>query len=185
MNCFALSCVLVPLIIALYCCSFSKLTEVRFKSRYGAGLEGTNLAKKVHPKSILAFPVFFFGRRIAFAASAVLLVDFLWAQLAIQMTVSILSAAYLLQFRPLESSFSMRMEVMNESSSLTLIYLLFCLTDLVPDPEIRNMIGYVYMIVALTNVAVHLVMLAWDFVHKCKLLCKKQAYARRPQKVLP
>ena len=108
-----LSCLLVPIIILLYWLKFGSLTEDNFKNRYGAGLEGTNLAKKVYPKSILAYPVFFFGSRIAFAVSAVMLGDFLWAQLAIQMTVSVLSAAYLLQFRPLESPFSVRMEVMD------------------------------------------------------------------------
>ena len=83
---------------------------------------GTNLEKKVHPKSILAYPVFFFGRRIAFVLSAVLLRDFLWAQLSIHMMVTVLTAVYLLQFRPLESPFAMRMEIMNESTSLLLSY---------------------------------------------------------------
>ena len=67
----------------------------------------------------------------------------------------------------------MRMEVMNECTSLLLSYKLFCFTDLVPNPEDRNQIGYYYMGIVLTNIAVHLVMLAWDIVLKCKLVCKK------------
>jgi len=43
----------------------------------------------------------------------------------------------------------------------------------VPDPEIRHKIGISYLVVALTNIAVHLVMLARDFVLKCKLKFKK------------
>ena len=50
---------------------------------YGSGLEGTHLAKKVSPRSILVYPVIFFVRRILFAVSAVYLEDFLVAQLVI------------------------------------------------------------------------------------------------------
>jgi len=69
----------VPCLLALYCWNFKILAEDQFKSKYGAGLEGTKLAKKVSPRSILLFPVSFFGRRILFAVSTVFLEDFLWA----------------------------------------------------------------------------------------------------------
>ena len=74
---------LTPCLNFLYCRNFSILTEDRFKNRYGAGLEEVNLTKKESPRSILAFPLFFFSRRILFAVSAVFLDDFLWAQIAI------------------------------------------------------------------------------------------------------
>ena len=78
-----------PCLSVLYCCNFSILKEPRFRNRYGAGLEETSLIKKVSPRSILAYPVTFFGRRIIFALSAVYLSDFLWAQIAIQMMISV------------------------------------------------------------------------------------------------
>ena len=78
-----------PGLSVLYCCNFSILKEPRFRNRYGAGLEETSLIKKVSPRSILAYPVTFFGRRIIFALSAVYLSDFLWAQIAIQMMISV------------------------------------------------------------------------------------------------
>ena len=74
---------LFPCLNLLYCWNFSILAEPRFNNRYGEGLGETNLAKKVSPRSILAYPTTFFGRRIIFALSAVFIADFLWAQIAI------------------------------------------------------------------------------------------------------
>ena len=65
-------------LVVFYCYSFSKLDEPDFKEKYSSGLEGNHLSKKVSPRSILAFPAIFFGRRILFAVIAVYLQDFLW-----------------------------------------------------------------------------------------------------------
>ena len=95
----------IPLwLIVLYCRNFKILGEVRFSSRYGAGYEGLNLAKKVSPKSILGIPVFYFGRRILFAVSAVYLEQNLLAQLAIQVLVSFMVLGYLLHFKSIYES---------------------------------------------------------------------------------
>ena len=71
---------------------------------YGSGIEGVNKAKKVSPSSILANPVFFFGRRILFAVSAIYLQDFLFAQLAIQTFVSFFILCYMLHFKTIFES---------------------------------------------------------------------------------
>ena len=125
--------VLVTCLNVLYCRNFSILSEDRFKNRYGSGLEETNLAKKVSPSSILAYPVTFFGRRIIFALSAVYLVHFLWAQLAIMMMISVFMIQYLMLYKPLSSLFLNRMEVLNECVTIILLYGLMCFTDFVPD----------------------------------------------------
>jgi hypothetical protein len=52
------------------------------------------------------------------------------------------------------------MEIMNEETVLILTYLLMCFTDFVPDPETRSDVGRVYMLVAITNIGVHLIFLA-------------------------
>jgi len=105
------------------CKNFSRLRKDSFKTKYGTVLSGTKFFDIAKPSRwILAFPLIFFGRRIAFVVSAIFLGHFLWAQLAIQIMISVLNTVYLLQFRPLESPFSLRMELMNECTSLLLSY---------------------------------------------------------------
>ena len=162
-----------PVLIILYCRSFSVLGEARFKKKYGAGLEEISLIKKVSPKSILAYPVIFFGRRLVFALSAVYLEDFLWGQLAIQMMISVSIVLYLKTFKPLDSPFSNRMEVLNECTVIFLVYFLMLFTDFVPDPENRNKIGRYYVRVNILHMIFHLVFLFLATCYKLKLVCKR------------
>ena len=130
---------MIPLCLTVfYCRSFKALTEVHFTKRYGAGLDGVNLVKKVSPKSILAYPVTFFSRRILFVVSAVYFEDFIWAQIAIIMMISVFMVMYLIHYKPMNSPFSNRMEVMNECTIIMLLYGLMCFTDFVPSPETRS-----------------------------------------------
>ena len=76
----------------------------------------------MYPRSIVAYPVLFFCRRIIFAVSAVYLYDFLWGQLTIQMAVSLLMLVYLLIFKPMQSPFANRIEILNECTIVVLTY---------------------------------------------------------------
>ena len=78
----------------------------------------------------------------------------------------------------------MRMEIMNEFTIIILCYLLFCFTEFVPDPSIRYQIGVVYNVVVLINIAIHTVMLVWDFLANCKLYCKKQTLKKKAAKLV-
>ena len=167
---------LVPFLIILYFRNFSILGEARFKTRYGAGVEETSLVKKVSPRSILAYPVFFFGRRLIFALSAVYLEKFLWAQLAIQMIISVFMVIYLRTYKIMDSTFSNKMEVLNECTVIVLVYFLMLFTDFVPSPETRNEIGRVYVIVNILHMGVHFVFLFLATCYKLKLLCKKYKF---------
>ena len=80
----------------------------------------------------------FVARRIIFALSAVYLVDFLWAQLAIQTYVSIGMLVYLNTCKPLESLLAQNMEILNELTAIVLTYGLLCFTDFVPSEETRS-----------------------------------------------
>ena len=155
----------IPLLLGvLYCINFPKLRQDDVKSNYDAGLDGTKLHSTRPSKSVLVYPMQFFARRIVFVVSAIFLGDYIWAQLTIQMTVTVLSAAYMLHFRPLDSPFANRIEVMNECTILALSYHLLGFTDLVPDAVIRNKIGFSYMGVTLLNIGVHLIFLVWNSI---------------------
>ena len=150
--------------------------EAQFKNRYGAGVEETSLIKKISPRSILAYPVFFFVRRLIFAISAVYLQNFLWAQLAIQMMISVVMVMYLKTYKPMDSPFSNRMEVLNECTMIVLVYFLMLFTDFVPNPETRNNIGRFYIGINILHPGIHLIFLFLETCYKLKLVCKRYRF---------
>ena len=101
---------------------------------------------------------------------------FLWAQLAIQMAISLVVAIYLGHSKPIDSPFSNRIELMNECTILVLTYAQMHLTDYIPEPETRNGIGYVYIKIVLANTTVHLVILIRDTCIKGKFACRRCKY---------
>ena len=79
---------LVVILAILYTIKFSRINA---DSNYGALLDGTNADSRWS----LLFPAFFFGRRIAFTLSVILMPTFLAAQIAIQFAFSIAMIIYL------------------------------------------------------------------------------------------
>ena len=77
---FFIACIMVTLyLIIFYCKNLSRVGEESFIESFGAALESNNV-KMTHSRwSIVLYLAFFFGRRIAFIASAILLNKFLWA----------------------------------------------------------------------------------------------------------
>lgn len=49
------------------------------------------------------------------------------------------------------------METFNECTLICLNYFLFCFNDFVPEAQTRSDLGYYFVAVSLTNMAVHLV----------------------------
>jgi hypothetical protein len=117
-----ISTVLLPLFVVICVWNFSSYHFDRFQSTYGSILEGTNYQSTRPSRAIWAYPVSFFARRLIFVLSVIYLEDFLWAQLAIQTFTSIFMIEYLLLFWPLESSFAVKMEIMNEFTILLMTY---------------------------------------------------------------
>ena len=70
---------LCPFFIVFYCKNFKILPEPHFKDKCGAGVEGTNVESEQPTRYILAYPAFFFARRILFAVSVIFLGNFLLA----------------------------------------------------------------------------------------------------------
>ena len=160
-------------LIIFYAKNLDRLNDTTFKARYGAGVEGTNRKKTFNKRSIPVNLGFFFGRRMAFIASVILLEDLLWAQLAIHINISVFMIIFLLTYWPFESFFAVRMAVMDECTILVLSYFLLCFTDFVPEAETRSEIGHFYVAVVLVNVLVHFIFLLLDIGSKSKLRCKR------------
>ena len=80
---------------------YKRLNEETFKDKYGGGVEDSNLDRAKDRWSIIVILASFFGRRIAFIASVIFLGFFLWAQLAIQIMISVFMIILLLTYWPL------------------------------------------------------------------------------------
>ena len=99
-----------------------------FSDSYGAVLDGTRYETPRRKRIAIAYTAVMFLRRSVFVVSCIFWADFLWGQLALQILSSILMVCYVLQYRPLTTPFGNRMEVMNECTTLGLIYGLLGLT---------------------------------------------------------
>ena len=112
---------------------------------------------------------------------------YLWVQVATLNFLALASIIFLLWFRPLEST--NLVEVFNECTLLVLTYFLWCFTDIIGDPVTRYELGFVFIAIALANVAYHLISMIIDTLIKCRLKCKlrkalKEARKQQLQKKL-
>ena len=80
---------------------------------------------------------------------------------------------YLLIFKPMQSPFANRIEIMNEYTIMVLSYGQMHLSDYIPEPETRESFGYAYIGVVLLNLAFHFFFLIWDTCIKIKFACKR------------
>ena len=101
----------------------------------------------------------FFIRRFAFIVSVLLMNDYLLTQLAIQIAVSLANLLFLVQWKPLLTSFENKKEIFNEVTILCLSYFALAFTNAEPDPNTRAVYGLVYIWLSLLNILVHLILL--------------------------
>ena len=127
--------------------------------------------------SVILFSlVVFFGRRVLFIVSVLYMTTFLWAQLTLQLAVSSVVIIYLVKFKPLESTFQSRMELMNEITLILLVYCMILFTDYVAEAATRYQAGFAFLAIAGSNITVHLTFLVWEVLKSlfgCCLWCKQ------------
>ena len=91
---------------------------------------------------------------------------------------------YLKWYRPFEEKARINIETFNEVTIIVMTYFLFCFTDFVPEPEIRNDLGSYYNYVTFTNIAVHLFLMFRSSLSAIRLKIRKKCHARKVQKIL-
>ena len=92
------------------------------------------------------------------------------------MTILLFITGNQLHSKYLESPFMNRIELMNEVTILLLTYGQLHFTDYMTEPETRNLVGYIYIVVVLTNVGTHLIFLIRDTCTKGKFACRRCYY---------
>lgn len=144
---------LLPLFILFYFSLKFKMWEHHsFKDKFGSGLEGLRKEKR----SAVFYPFFFMFRRIIFAIQAVYFYESFASQIFLQIMLTMVQISYLLSFRPFEDSLMQRLEVMNESYTLVLMYIVITFNELwVDDDHARFVTGSVLLTVIAINVFVN------------------------------
>ena len=101
-----------------------------FEAKYGAPMEGL----KLNTRWSIAYPVQFVVRRWLYVIIILYLFENVILQLSCQLILAILAYGYLVHFKPFEDSIIQKLEVFNEAMCILVIDILFCFTDVVPDP---------------------------------------------------
>ena len=147
-------------ILIFYSYNFYRLADEEFESKYGAVYEGLHKTKK----SILFYPVFFIIKRISFALSSLLLLNYPLFQLYVLTAMTLIACVYILEYQPFEDPFMNRMEVFNECFTLILIYFAFCFTPLVQSVKHKYFIGFLFIGGMVICIGTHLFFIFKDMV---------------------
>ena len=89
------------------------------------------------------------------------------------MMASTLVIIILMWFKPLNCIWDVRMETFNEYTSVVIIILFLCMTDFVPDLEMKHEIGNIFIAVIVLFVLVHIVPMLWTRVKRLQLQMKR------------
>ena len=146
-----LICILPIFIVVFYNVKKQSWGDEVFMDKYGAVLEGMRLTR-----SAIFYPFFFVVRRAVLAIVARFCYNNIQLQLSLQLELTVLQLGYLLHFKPFEGSFAQKLEEFNEWCTMLLIGILYCLTEYVPSPEDRYVVGYFLIAIIVINLAVHL-----------------------------
>ena len=62
---------------------------------------------------------------------------------------------FLVKYKPMETQLSNTVELINEFTIISLLYMLYGMTETIRDPEQRNDLGQVYVTIGLANIVFH------------------------------
>ena len=127
---------------------------------------------------MLLNPAIFFYRRFIFTCSVIIFRKDIFALIIIQMGLIQIQLVVLHFLRVFESKAALWKQTQDECTYLLLLYVLLCFTDFVPDPELRNKLGIVYITIMFTNIGTHLVSLI-RFTLSSFLRSLKRCFVRR------
>lgn len=138
-------------------------------------MEGTRLTHWSPKRQIipLYYPTIYLARRLAFAIIVVVYPTNQFLQITVQIYFSLIAFAYLLNDRPLESRFALRMEVINEMTLLVVTYHIMCFTDAVSDVTLRYSFGVTFIATLSLCIGVHLFFLVAGSCKSLKKACKE------------
>ena len=107
--------------------------------------------------------------------------NFIWGQIAIQFLTSTALVILLGWFQPLDSTFANRMELLNELTTMCILYMVMCFSDFVGDPATRHMCGFIFIGVLGTFLAIHVYFIAVSIYKALRHLIRDRYYKKKRQ----
>lgn len=118
-----------------------RLCEAKFDKKYGTLYMNLELNKS----TAYSHTFYFCLRRLAISGLTVFQNDYLITNIYLNIYVSILMIKYLIENRPLNSSYLNRLELLSEMFNLSLYYFMFIFTNFVPEIKTRYLMGKFFM----------------------------------------
>ena len=186
-NIFSIIILSFTLLLPIIMCFFwatkvQQWNKDEFKAKYGSLLDGSNSESRKW--YIMLVPMTYFLRRIALCICCVFFIETFWAQVALQIMVSVFVIILLHWKRPLESNYATNIETFNEIITLITLYLLMCFSDFVPDEAIRSECGKAFIATIIVFALVHFFFLFSDVCLTIRHAILKKYYARRNKRIL-
>ena len=130
----------------------------------------------------LFFPFFFVIRRLLFLVAAMFMQGFLWGQLAIQFFSCTTMVIYLMTFWPFEDPKFTEIELMNELTSILLLYHMFCFTDWIPDANVKYELGFSCLMINSVSLCVNIIQILYSTFFKLYRKARTAYFIRQHSK---
>ena len=101
--------------------------------------------------------VAYFVRRIVFAGSAILLKEFPWFQLFIQINSSLLIIAVKLRYMPYQDKIGNILDIYNELTLLAVSILLYPYCDFINNPGTQYNLGWAIVFLTLLFISINMI----------------------------
>lgn len=132
--------------------------------------------------SVYHFTMFFLYRRLFFA----FIIAFLGVSVVLQVYLSFMSSLillmYILKWVPFEADQYDFLAIVNEIVLTISCYLMMLYTEYVPEPEMRYEFGNYFLYLLYFDVALNLVLLAYEIAKLLRRNCKRFCYHRKVRK---
>lgn len=164
---FCLCCALPFILLLNFCWNRSKWGDQAFSQKYETLIGGTRFADaERYAIAVVCLNFAYFTRRMTLCLTLVLWQDFFWGQIFVCLMTSLILACLILATKPLDSSFSNRLEIFNEGMALLVLYMMMCFTDFIRQSSRRGTIGLIYCSLICVFAVVHLLFLITDSIRK-------------------
>ena len=138
-------------IIGFYLYNLDKLEDEQFEIRFGTVLEG--LDKK---KSSIFYAAWFVWRRFAFVLISIYLFNYIYIQLPLLLVLTLFDAAFMQIYSPYEDKFDEKIETLIEVTTIVLIDICYCFTDLWPNLTYQYRMCYAFIFVIFVCISIQL-----------------------------
>ena len=123
-------------------------------------------------KQALRYPTIFFLRRYCMILTLVLMPNFKYAQILMQLHAAMYMIAYMGHVQPYLSNFINKQEIINEIVVWSAAYTLFCFSDFVWEIDQRIQIGWALVAYIMLNVFFNIGCLIYQACKMLKFKCK-------------